>query len=318
MRIRIGCAAVAVGALLASCASVPEERAELPAGKPAVNDEQAGRVFDRYDEVNNAANASRDAEAIAEVEAGPVLETSVTGFQLAEANDDGPPDPFYHTDAAAYSPRFEAYPMWFVATSQINSDPSRIAVLALTRDGANGEWIVEQVANLGDVELPPIRREHGATPEATPEQVGRVTTVLEQVHEYLAGGDPPEGADFTVEGLDTYRTWSEESTIQLDEVTAPEVNCETDERAEVRVLPTEDGVLGVATARCTLAQSVDEDVPGEMTLGGELSVLAPEPGRTVEFISSHPLVVSVPDAGVPQVFSGGWRWADVTMSGGED
>lgn len=317
MTIRTGSAVAAAVVLLAGCASLPESRPEAPAGKPAVNEQQAGRVFDRYDDVNNAANATRDAEAVATIETGPLLETTLTGFQLAEANEDDAPDPFYHTNVAAFSPRFEAYPMWFVATSRINSDPNRIAVLALTRDRATGEWIVEQSANLGEVELPPVRLDGGAAPAATDEQVARVTALLEQVYEYLAGGDAPAGLDFAVEGLDTYRTWAEESTIQLDEVTAPNVSCQTDERAEMRVLPTQDGALGVATGRCTLAQSVDEDVPGEMTLGGELSVLAPEPGRTVEFVSSHPLVVSVPDSGPAQVFSGGWRWADVTMSGGD-
>ncbi len=318
MRVRIGCAVVTAAALLVGCASVPEPRPEARAGKPAVTDQQAGRFFDRYDDVNNEANAARDADAIAAVETGALLETTVTGFRLAEASGDDPPDPFYHTDVAAYSPRFESYPMWFVAKSRINSDPNRITVHALTRDSAAGEWIIEQAASLGQVELPPIRLEDGAAASATDDQVGRVTAVLEQIYEYLAGGDAPEGVDVAVEGLDTYRTWAAESTIQLDEVTAPSIACQTDERVPVRVLPTNDGVLGVATGRCTLSQSVDEDVPGEMTLGGELSVLAPEPGRTVEFVSSHPLVVSVPDSGPADVFSGGWRWADVTMSGGEE
>jgi hypothetical protein len=318
MRIRSGLVAVVAATMLAGCASVPESRPDVPPGKPAVNGQQAGRVFDRYDSVNNEANATRDADAIATVETGPLLETTLTGFRLAEANEDDLPDPFYHTDVAAYSPRFESYPMWFVATSRINSDPSRIVVQALTRDGASGEWILEQAANLGEVELPPIRLDQDATPAVTEEQVSQVTTLLEQIYEYLAGGDAPAGVDVAVEGLDTYRTWAAESTIDLDEVTAPEISCQTDDRAEIRVLPTSGGVLGIATGRCTLAQSVEEDVSGDMTLGGELGVLAPEPGRTVEFVSSHPFVVSVPDSGAAQVFSGGWRWADVTMSGGEE
>jgi hypothetical protein len=51
-----------------------------------------------------------------------------------------------------------------------------------------------------------------------------------------------------------------------------------------------------------------------MTLGGELSALAPEAGRSVEFVSSHPLVVHVPEDGDAVVHAGSWRWADVTMS----
>ena len=41
---------------------------------------------------------------------------------------------------------------------------------------------------------------------------------------------------------------------------------------------------------------------------------APEPGRSVEFVSSHPLVVHAPDDGEAAIYAGGWRWADVTIS----
>lgn len=313
MRMRATCAAIVAGLVLAGCASMPESRPEPPDGKVAVTDQQAARVFDRYDGVNNAANAELDAEAIATVEADPLLETSVTGFLLAEAGEDAPAEPYYHTDVVGYSPRFDGYPLWFVATARINDDPGRITVHSLSRESANGEWIMEQAANLGDVDLPPIRLVDGETPAATGDQVSGVTAALEQAYAYLAGGDAPDGVDVTAEGLASYRTWAEESTIQLDEVTEPEISCQTDGRAEVRVLPAEDGVLGLATARCILRQSVQEDVPGDMTLGGELSVLAPESGRTVEFVSSHPLVVVVPDTGDAEVFSGGWRWSEVTM-----
>lgn len=314
MTVRATCVVLAAGVALAGCASVPETRPEAPDGKVAVTDEQAVRVFARYDEVNNAANAELDTDAMATIEADPLLETSLTGFRLAETSGDDPPDPYYHTDAVGYSPRFTGYPMWFIATTRINSDPGRVTVLSLTRDSANDEWVAQQAANLGDVELPAITRADGATPDPGDEQVRGVTEVLAQAQEYLAGADAPTGVDVSAEGLTSYRDWAQESTIQLDEVGAPEIQCETDERAEVRVLPTETGALGVATLRCVVEQSVLDEVPGEMTLGGELSVLAPEPGRTVQFISSHPLVVVVPDTGDAEVLSGGWRWADVVMS----
>jgi hypothetical protein len=145
-------------------------------------------------------------------------------------------------------------------------------------------------------------------------QAGRVTTVLEEVYAYLAGGAEPVGVDVSAEGLSTYLDWAENSTIQLDEVTDPEISCSTDTQAEMRVLPTTDGVIGVATGRCSVRQSLLEDVPGEMTLGGELSALAPEAGRSVEFVSSHPLVVHVPEDGNGVIYAGSWQWADVTMS----
>lgn len=317
MRIRSALAAAVGAALLAGCASMPEPRTAPPEGKVAVTSTQAAQVFDRYDEVSNEASAKHDGDAAATVEAGPVLQASRTSYRLAEANGEEPADSLYHTEVKAFSPRFEEYPMWFVSVSRVNSDPERVAVQALARESAASEWLVEQSAVLGGVELPGIRQVDGAIPEVTGEQADAVDAVLGQVYEYLAGGEPPEDLDLAVDGLDSYRTWSDESTIQLEEVSEPSISCETDDRAAVRLLPTENGVLGVATAVCTLEQSLREDVSGEMTLGGDLSALASGAGRRVEFVSSHPLVVSVPDDGPAQVFSGGWLWADVTMSGGE-
>ena len=314
MRIRVLVAALSGCLLAAGCAAVPEARPELPEGKVAVTNEQAARFFNRYDETNNAANAERDAQAIATIETGPALEASLTGYELATANNAESPDAYYHTNVSAYSPRFTEYPMWFVATSQINNDPSRSAVVAVTRESASAEWVVEQGGTLGEADLPDIRLDNGAIAEATDEQAGRVVALLEDAYDYLAGGDAPAGVDVSAESLSSYRDWAENSTIQLEEVTAPEITCSTDGQAEVRVLPTSDGVLGVATGGCVLRQALRDDVPGEMTLGGELSVLAPEPGRSVEFISSHPLVVHAPDDGEAAIYAGGWRWADVTMS----
>ena len=314
MRIRVLVAAVSGCLVAAGCAAVPEARPELPDGKVAATNEQATRFFDRYDETNNAANAERDAQSIATIETGPVLEASLTGYELAAANDAEPPEAYYHTEISAYSPRFTEYPMWFVATARINNDPSRSAVLAVTRESASAEWVVEQGGVLGEADLPEISLDNDATAEATDEQAGRVVALLADAYGYLAGGDAPAGVDVSAESLSSYRDWTENSTIQLDEVTAPEITCSTDGQAEVRVLPTTDGVLGVATGRCVLRQALRDDVPGEMTLGGELSALAPEAGRSVEFVSSHPLVVHAPDDGEAAIHAGGWRWADVTMS----
>lgn len=314
MRVHVVGTAISVCLLATACASLPEARPDLPDGKVAATDEQAARYFDRYDETNNAANAERDAEAIATIETGPPLETSLAGYELAEANNAEPPEPYFHTNVSAYSPRFTEYPMWFVATTHINSDENRVAVLALTRESASTEWVVEQDGTLGAVELPEIQLENGATPEPTEQQAGHISTMLEDVYAYLAGDAEPVGVDVSAEGLSSYLDWAENSTIQLEEVTDPEISCSTDTQAEVRVLPTTNGVLGVATARCVLTQSLLEDVPGEMTLGGELSALAPEGGRSVEFVSSHPLVVDVPDEGDAVVYAGSWRWSDVTMS----
>lgn len=314
MRTHVVGAAMAACLLVAGCASLPESRPDVPGGKVGATDEQAQRLFNRYDEVNNAANADRDAEAIATIETGPLLETSLTGYELAAANGTEPPEAYYHTDVSAYSPRFTEYPMWFVATSRINGDPDRVAVLALGRESASAEWLVEQGGTLGQVELPEIRLEDGAAPETTDEQAGRVATLVEEVYGYLASGEEPAGADVSAEGLSSYREWVENSTIQLEEVTDPEISCRSDDQAEIRVLPTTDGVLGLATGRCVLRQALREDIPGEMTLGGELAALAPEAGRSVEFISSHPLAVHAPDDGDAVVHAGNWRWADVTMS----
>ena len=130
MKTRALATALSACLLAAGCAAVPEARPALPDGKVAVTDDQATRFFNRYDETNNAANAERDAQAIATIETGPALEASLTGYELATVNTAEQPAAYYHTNVSAYSPRFTEYPMWFVATARIDNDPSRIAVLA--------------------------------------------------------------------------------------------------------------------------------------------------------------------------------------------
>lgn len=303
-----------MGVSLCGCAAVPQPRPDLPAGKVAVTGDQAAAVLDHYDEINNAANAERDVDAVAAVETGPLLDTSRASYLLAEANDEEPSEAFFHTDVRAYSPRFGEYPMWFVATSTIDDDPARVAVQVLTRSSASAEWLVEQAAGLGAVELPAISSSDGETGAATGEQTQRVEDVLAQIYAHLAGEDAEDGPDLGIDGLRSYRDWVSNNTIDLPEVGAPEVSCATDERAPVRVLPTETGVLAVATAACEVTQSIKEDIQGTMSLGGELTALASGSGRTVRFVSSHPLVVTVADDGSAEVFSGGWRWADVRVS----
>lgn len=305
-------AAVVAGVAVSGCASVPDERPEdVPEGKPAVTEEQAASALGRYDEIANAARAGGDDEALETVETGVLLETSKTSYVLAEARDDEPETSFRHTDVRGYSPRFTEYPMWFVSASTIDNDPGRVAVQVLTRESSTSEWIVEQAAGLGSVELPEIAAPDGEFVELGDAEVAGVSDVLGQVAGYLSGADAEDGVDLS--GLDNYREWVTDRTINEEQVTSPSVSCERDERAELRVVPTEDGVLAAATMSCTIEQSIEETIDATMSLGGDLAALAPEEGRRVEFRSSHPVVVSVPDVGTPEVFSGGWRWAEVTM-----
>jgi hypothetical protein len=305
-------AATAVGVVVSGCASVPDDRPDdLPEGKAAVSEEQAAAALGRYDEIANTARAEGDEEALEAVESGVLLETSMTSYVLAEARDDEPENSFRHTDVRGYSPRFTEYPMWFVSASTIDNDPGRVAVQVLTRESSSSEWIVEQAAGLGSVELPEIAATDGEFVEPGEAEMTRVPEVLDQVANYLSGADAEDGVDLS--GLDNYREWVTERTINEEQVTSPSVSCERDERAELRVVPTEDGVLAVVTMSCTIEQSIEETIDATMSLGGDLAALAPEEGRRVEFRSSHPVVVSLPDAGAPEVFSGGWRWAEVTM-----
>jgi hypothetical protein len=303
--------AVAAGLALSGCASVPEQRPDdLPAGKPAVNDDQAARVMSHFDELTNTANAERDGDVFEGVLSEPLLETTQTTMTLADARGDEPASPFVHTNVRGVSPRFTEYPMWFVSTSTIDNDPGRVSVEVVSRRSATADWVIEQAAGLGAVTLPEFGSVAGSGAEVSEEDLAQIDELVEQVNAYLEGEDV---ADLDLSAFDNYREWVAGSTIDESQVTSPDVSCDRDERVELRVLPTEDGVFGVATISCTITQEIQADIEATMSLGGELAALAPDPGTRVEFVSSHPVVAAAAQDGTAEVFSGGWRWADVTM-----
>jgi hypothetical protein len=306
-----GAVVVAAGLLLAGCASAPDPRpADLPPGKTAVTDEQAMETLNRFAEATASANADFSAEPLANMISEPLLETTETSLGLAEAQGDEPIGPFLHADVRGYSPRFTEYPTWFLSTSLIDNDPGRVSVQVMTREDPSAEWFVEHSVGLGATVLPEIS-ETGEVPEATDEQAASVDDVLQQVLAYLESGEDVEGLDLS--GFGNYRDWVENSTIQQEQVTDPQVTCAVDDRVPVRSVGTVEGVLGVALLTCTITQQIRETVDATMSLGGDLAELAPETGRRVDFVSSHPLVVAVNDDGATNAYSGGWRWASVTM-----
>ncbi|HEX6195928.1 MAG TPA: hypothetical protein VFZ37_08460 [Jiangellaceae bacterium] len=303
--------AAAVGLLVAGCASAPESRpADLPPGKTAATDEQATDALNQFAAATATANAEFSAEPLAGMVSEPLLETTETSLALAEATGEEPVGPFLHAAVNAYSPRFTEYPTWFLSTSLIDNDPSRVSVQVMTREDPSTDWFVEHSVGLGAAVLPEIS-ETGEVPEATDEQAARVDDVLQQVLGHLETGEDLEGLDLS--GFGNYRDWVENSTIQQEQVTDPAVSCAVDDRVPVRSIGTVDGVLGVALLSCTITQQIRETIDATMSLGGELAELAPETGRRVEFVSSHPLVVSVSEDGTADAYSGGWRWARVTM-----
>jgi hypothetical protein len=311
MTTRVVVSGAAAALVLGGCASMPESRPDdLPNGKPAVTDQQAARVMTEFDELTNAANSQYDDELLEDILAEPLLETSQTSLVLAEAREDEPGSPFFHTNVRGISPRFTEYPMWFLARSTIDNDPGRISVEVLSRESATSEWIVEQSAGLGAVTLPEFDAAGNATTEAAEADIAQIEELLEQVASYLEGEDVD---DLDLSAFDNYREWVENSTIDEPQVTSPDVSCERDERVTLRALGTSDGALGMAAVTCTITQEIQETIDATMSLGGELAALAPDPGRRVVFVSSHPVVVTTSAAGSAELFSGGWRWSDVTM-----
>lgn len=302
---------VATALVVAGCASAPDPRpADLPPGKTAVTDEQATDALNRFAEATATANEEFSAEALADMVSEPLLETSEASLAVAEAIGEEPIAPFLHADVHGYSPRFTEYPTWFLSTSLIDNDPGRVSVQVMTRESPSTEWFVEHSVGLGAAVLPEIS-DNGEVPVATDEQAASVDAVMQEVLGYLETGEDVEGLDMS--GFGNYREWVDGSTIQQEQVTDPQVTCAVDDRVPVRSIGTVDGVLGVGLLTCTITQQIRETIDATMSLGGDLAALAPETGRRVEFVSSHPLVVSVSGDGITDAYSGGWRWASVTM-----
>ncbi|TCO13493.1 hypothetical protein EV652_12633 [Kribbella steppae] len=160
--VRKTAALLASGALLlttTSCGLLPAKNSEAaPETRPAVTLADAQAVVQRYNQLNNQANQARDAKVAETIEANPTLTQTRAGYLIGRKLDAAGKDkskPFTFTEPQIGAPEFGSYPMRFVVSSGLSTDPGSRQLGVWQRQSAGTPWLLTNtVYPLKSVKLP--------------------------------------------------------------------------------------------------------------------------------------------------------------------
>jgi hypothetical protein len=143
------------------CTAVPARNVSQEVStKPAVTLADGQAVLDRYAEIRGRVNQTRDAKLAETIEAGPRLEQSraaaFIGRRLDPAGKDtAAADSYAEIEIGA--PEFAAYPMKFVSTAKLSTDPTRGQLGVWERKNAGTPWLLTHaVFPLTAEKVPPM------------------------------------------------------------------------------------------------------------------------------------------------------------------
>ncbi|MFI7059620.1 hypothetical protein ACIBL3_01445 [Kribbella sp. NPDC050124] len=194
--VRKTAALLASGALLlttTSCGLLPAKNSvAAPETRPAVTLADAQAVVAKYNQVNNQANQARDAKLAETFEANPTLAQTRAGYLIGAKLDPAGKDkskPFTYTDPQIGAPEFGSYPMRFVVSSGVSTDPGSRQLGVWQRQSAGAPWLLtNSVYPLKTVKLPSM--EGLRTPDQTDldKLVSQPSTVGAALASYLSTG----------------------------------------------------------------------------------------------------------------------------------
>ncbi|NEE02805.1 hypothetical protein [Phytoactinopolyspora halotolerans] len=289
--------------LLAGCAELPEEveHTAEPA-TVAVTERAADRFFAHYTETNNTANTEQDADLIATVESGPLLRSSQMAYQVQQAQERDPIPAFTVDPQYIAAPRFDAYPMWFVALIEPESDGAGPAYYLVNREDATSSWQAQLSVYAPD-DAEPIRPTvtDGAAMIAGDDQAARGQEALDAIVEYAETGEEPEGIDLSAQGgLGSLPEQGIEITEGPENRVTVDRSCALADVA-VRWLETEAGAMGMTAVTCTQSVTLDEGYT--ITLDGSGYGTIPGGVHLSEMTITHgvSIVVAVNDDGTASV-----------------
>ncbi|MFD7155337.1 hypothetical protein ACFV9C_12095 [Kribbella sp. NPDC059898] len=130
--------------VLAGCSAIPQPDKVRSLTRPAITDESAHALIKHYNDVNNAANRTRDDALIATVEGGNLLRESQAGFTVDRATDKTnkkPYTPFFFTIASTGTPSYGSYPMRFVTKASVSTTKDYVQLGVWQRDRAGAPWL---------------------------------------------------------------------------------------------------------------------------------------------------------------------------------
>jgi len=195
--VRKTAALLASGALLlttTSCALLPaKNNAATLDTRPAVTLADARAVVQRYNQLNNQANQARDAKLAATIEAEPTLAQTRAGYQISRKVDAAGKDatkPFSFTEPQIGAPEFGSYPMRFVVSSGVSSDPDSHQIGVWQRQSAGAPWLLtNSVYPLKTVKLPPMEGLRTPTQADLDELSSLPDSAGADLATYLSGGE---------------------------------------------------------------------------------------------------------------------------------
>jgi hypothetical protein len=204
--VRRTAALLASGALLltaTSCGLMPPKNSlTAPDSRPAVTLAGAQAVVQRYNQVNNQANQTRDAKLAGTVEGVPTLTQTRAGFVIGRKLDAAGKEvskPFSYTNPEIGAPQFTAYPMRFVVSSGVSDDPGSRQLGVWQRESASSPWLLtHSVYPTKSVEMPSV--DGLRTPDAAELDKLRAqpAAVAKDLAAYLTGGaKAPQASTFT-------------------------------------------------------------------------------------------------------------------------
>ncbi|MFD7152978.1 hypothetical protein ACFV9C_00175 [Kribbella sp. NPDC059898] len=147
--VRRTAALLASGALLlttTSCGLLPPKNSlTVPDARPAVTLADAQAVVQRYNQLNNQANRTRDSKISATIEGNPTLAQTQAGFAIGRKLDAAGkevPKPFSYTNPQIGAPQFASYPMRFVVSSGVSDAPGSRQLGVWQRQNAGAPWLL--------------------------------------------------------------------------------------------------------------------------------------------------------------------------------
>jgi hypothetical protein len=162
--VRKTAALLASGALLlttTSCGLLPAKNSLVASDtRPAVTLADAQAVVAKYNQLNNRANANRDAKLSETIEADPTLAQTRAGFVISRKLDAAGKDstkPFTYIDPQIGAPEFGSYPMRFVVSSGVSGEPGSRQLGVWQRQSAGTPWLLtNSVYPSASMKLPPM------------------------------------------------------------------------------------------------------------------------------------------------------------------
>ncbi|MFI6833196.1 hypothetical protein ACIBG5_39200 [Kribbella sp. NPDC050241] len=204
--VRRTAALLASGALLlttTSCSLLPAKNSIVASDtRPAVTLADAQAVVAKYNQLNNRANANRDAKLSETIEADPTLAQTRAGFVIGRKLDAAGKDstkPFTYTDPQIGAPDFGSYPMRFVVSSGVSGEPDSCQLGVWQRQSAGTPWLLtNSVYPSASMKLPPM--EGLRTPHKTDldKLHSLPTSAATNLAAYLSGGAKSAQAKYFV------------------------------------------------------------------------------------------------------------------------